>query len=354
MYDYLIIGHGLAGALLSQNLIDRGYQVLVVDDTERNNSSMIAAGLYNPITGRKMVKTWMADQLFPLIEPTYRSLEEKLGLQFLHPIGIYRPFYSIEEKNDWQGRSSDEKFKPYIFKITEGPSEELSVRDPYGGIHLQQAGYVDIPVFLQGNVQFLTERNAYIEAHFKENELAINENSVEWNNHKFKKVIFCNGVAARETRLFEWLPFTPVKGQLFDGMMGPKCSTIYNRGVFVVPLGDEAVRVGATYQNHFDHMNPDERGLQELQDKLAGLVEENIKVTKQKAGIRPATKDRRPFIGKHPEYEHIYVFNGFGSKGVSLIPFFSNHFVEYLEGKMSLDENVDVQRCASFDDRKIG
>ena len=59
--EVLIVGQGLAGSLLALELEKRGRKIHVVDNNPSTSSSKVAAGLYNPITGRKMTKTWMAD-----------------------------------------------------------------------------------------------------------------------------------------------------------------------------------------------------------------------------------------------------------------------------------------------------
>jgi glycine oxidase len=38
------------------------------------------------------------------------------------------------------------------------------------------------------------------------------------------------------------------------------------------------------------------------------------------------------------------MFNGFGTKGASLIPFWSNHLVEVLLNDVALDKEVDISR----------
>ena len=42
-----------------------------------------------------------------------------------------------------------------------------------------------------------------------------------------------------------------------------------------------------------------------LENKLKAILDVNFKTIDHFAGIRPATKDRRPFIGTHPEFENI-------------------------------------------------
>lgn len=75
--DFLIIGQGIAGTAMGYRLEQAGQSFLIFDLPESNKSSRVAAGLYNPVTGRKMVKSWMAEYLFPKIEPFYQEMEKK-------------------------------------------------------------------------------------------------------------------------------------------------------------------------------------------------------------------------------------------------------------------------------------
>src|SRR5687768_15763029 len=78
--DCLIIGQGICGTFLSWYLEQYGKSILVIDDNHRSSSSRVAAGLINPITGRRMVKTWLIDILLPFCEQEYNRLGEELKI----------------------------------------------------------------------------------------------------------------------------------------------------------------------------------------------------------------------------------------------------------------------------------
>ena len=166
--DFLIIGQGLAGSALAYRLIQEGKKVVLLDQPERNQSSQVAAGLFNPVTGRKMVKTWKGELLFPAIVPFYQELEEVTGKKFLTLQPIYRPFLSIEEQNEWMGHSSDPAIQPFVQKI-EVESQHENLKDPFGGVKLQHSGWLDIPTFLEGMVAYFGNR--LIQEEYKEEKL---------------------------------------------------------------------------------------------------------------------------------------------------------------------------------------
>src|SRR5690606_16197559 len=145
--DFLLVGQGIAGTLLSYRLIKGGKRVHVIDQPAKNTCSRVAAGLFNPVTGRNLVKTWHADVIFPEIVPLYAQLEEELKVKFLFIRDLYRPFDSLKEQNDWMGRSSEQEYLRYV-KGIKSTSSFHEVYDPQGGLFLGESGYVDMPLML--------------------------------------------------------------------------------------------------------------------------------------------------------------------------------------------------------------
>jgi glycine/D-amino acid oxidase-like deaminating enzyme len=342
--DFLLVGQGLAGTVLSHRLLSLGQKVMVIDLPGGNQSSRIAAGLYNPITGKKMVKSWNADLLFPEIEPLYNELENLLGTKFLYKKNIYRPFLNIEEQNEWMGKTGDPGFEPYFERIF---SKELypEVTNPFGGILLKNSGYVDINTLLTAYSEYLTQNNALLESVFEEESLEIGKSGVSYDGISAKGIVYCNGLGAMKSRYFSNLPFAPVKGEILDIIQRFHPDEIINRGVFRITLPNGNQRVGSTYTWHDMDQGPTENAKNELLEKLEKLVPAKVlSIQSHRFGIRPATKDRKPFLGEHPDFPGVYIFNGFGAKGVSLIPYFSNMMAEMLLYGHQPEKEVNINR----------
>ena len=75
-YDYIIIGQGLAGSALAWRLYFNNKSFIILDSEANTSASKAALGIYNPITGRKNIKTWNADILFKELENFYMRVEE--------------------------------------------------------------------------------------------------------------------------------------------------------------------------------------------------------------------------------------------------------------------------------------
>lgn len=343
--DFLLIGQGLAGTALSFRIAEKGLSFMIYDTPTANMSSRVAAGLYNPVTGKKMVRTWLADQLFPEIEPFYEALEDFLEKKFLIKKPIYRPFLNIEEQNEWMGHSGDPFLQPYFEKIfTEEVYKE--VVNPFGGILLKNSGYLDIPVLLDAYAQRMIDGGYLRQEHFDEEALTLEEDGVRYKDIKAKGIVYCNGLGALRSKYFAHLPFAPVKGEIMEVQQEFHPEEIINRGVFRISLPNGLHRVGSTYSWHDLDVGPTERGKNEILEKLDKLIKiKERQVSRHVHGIRPATKDRKPFLGKHPSFKNVYIFNGFGAKGVSLVPYFSKIMIALLlEGKEPKIE-ANINRC---------
>lgn len=340
--DYIIIGQGLAGSAIALQLLKLRKKILVIDQPDLNTSSRIAAGLFNPITGRKMLKTWMADQLFPFLHKHYLGIEALTGEKFYYPMPLYRPFLSIAEQNEWMAKSEEEAYKPYIQTVLTRPSFS-GINDVYGGLLLKQCGYVDTTRYLESVRRLIERGGIFVNGLVGENELYVTGNGVKYKNFEADRVIFCHGT--QHHKLFDWLPLRPLKGETVRIKSSATMELIINRGVYMVPTPQEGEwRVGATYNFKDEKKTATEHARQELVTKLSELIQFPFEILEQEWGFRPTTPDRRPLLGRHPEFASAYIFNGLGTKGVSLAPFFSEILIHSIENEVPLNKEVDIER----------
>ncbi|MBV6646797.1 MAG: FAD-binding oxidoreductase [Cyclobacteriaceae bacterium] len=342
--DLLIVGQGIAGSLLSYTLHKNGFTVKVIDKPVAHTSSMVAAGLYNPITGRKMVTTWMGKAIFSGLEEFYSDLQQDLGVQVLFPKSIYRPFVNVEEQNDWSGKASHmDEAKYFIEEVRLKPLGVPKVLDKYGGLMLKRSGYVDLPLMVESIRNFLAEQGIYQSELFQYDELKVNGDSVVYKDIHADKVIFCEGTLVKNNPYWKHLRFRPVKGEIMSIEADLDTNFILNRGVFVIPKAN-GFTVGSTY-DHNDLSNlPTEKGVNTITAKLKKIYSGNYNIITTRAGIRPATFDRRPFIGWHEKMPNVGIFNGLGAKGVSLAPYFVSKIIENLKNGKQFIKEVDVSR----------
>ncbi len=345
--DYIIIGQGLAGSCLALQLIFRNKAVVVFDQPHFNHSTSVAAGLFNPITGKMLAKSWQADILFPYLYTFYPYAERHLKKKFFYPTPLYRPFSSVEEQNEWMGRSTHASMKGYIENIFMKSTYGNDVHDPVGGVLLKHGGYVDATVFAEAVRSMLIDSDSYREEKLDEAELGIHDAAISYRDIVAKKIIYCGGVSDLNSRYFSWLPIKPLKGETLLIGMEPT-GRIYNRGVYVVPGSRQGeFKVGATYD--FD-LTPvvTAAGKAELETKLKELMRLPYSITHQNWGIRPTTPDRRILLGPHPLHPNVVIFNGLGTKGISLAPYFSGQLAEWLSEEGEIGPEVNIRRFKSL------
>lgn len=346
--DYLIIGQGIAGSVLSFKLLQQGCRMLVLGRRGITRSSEVAAGLYNPVTGRKMVKTWLADKLFAEIAPLYRDMEAFTGEKFLHELPIYRPFVDRAEQNDWSGRQADPAYSPYIEEVFDKPAFQPWVNNPYGGLLLRQSGWLDIPLMLKSWQAYLQEQNCFREEAFEEEALELQEEKVIYKDIEARKLIWCNGNKLSDSAFWNWVPLRPVKGEMLYLKSSVELQHIINRGVFLLPLGGGRYKVGSTYDQRKLDLEPTLEAREDILGRLAELAAIPVEVLDQQAGIRPATKDRRPVVGAHPHHKTLMIFNGLGTKGVSLAPYCAGSLAEHLLQGKEISADINITRFFSL------
>ena len=340
--DYIILGNGLAGASMAIQLLKRGRKILVIDNPSATASSRIAPGLFNPITGRKMVKSWLVDKLSPYLHQYYIEVEALTGRKFFHPMPVYRPFISIEEQNEWMAKSIEPSLQPYIQNIFTSPSFP-GLKDKHGGILLKQAGYLNTIVYLDAVRHVVEQNGTFIEAEVHDGEMLLEKDSIRYNNFVAERLIVCTG--ARETRWFRWLPLKPLKGETLHIQCDFREEIIINRGVYVVPSANSNDwRIGATYDHGDSDPQITEKAKAELIEKTVELITFPFNIVQQEYGFRPTTPDRRPILGRHPTLERVFSFNGMGTKGVSLSPYFSDVLTRFIENDEPINKEVDIER----------
>ncbi|MGB5931251.1 MAG: FAD-dependent oxidoreductase, partial [Cyclobacteriaceae bacterium] len=237
---------------------------------------------------------------------------------------------------------------PYIKQVASSSLFPGVLNDPYGGLLLANCGYVDIPAMLSGWKAWMVDSGLYMDERFDEPKLDIRENSIRYGDLEAEKIVFCQGNGAVNSHYFGWLPFRPVKGEVLTVTAGAEAGTIYNRGVFMLPRGNGRFRVGATYDWRNLNTEPTEEAKQELLERLGQLCPLPVTVEEQVAGVRPATKDRRPFLGVHPEHPRLAIFNGLGTKGVSLAPYFGRQMADFLGENKEIQPEVNISRYLSL------
>ena len=100
--DILIVGHGLAGAILSHSLLQAGQRVVVLEGKMPFSASSVAAGIINPLIGPKLnLPPQMGDCLKEAVH-FHRSFAEEYAQNHLEKISLRRIFLSGQQREIWK------------------------------------------------------------------------------------------------------------------------------------------------------------------------------------------------------------------------------------------------------------
>lgn len=346
--DSIIVGQGLAGSCLALALAHRGKTFMVFDEPAKNHTTAVAPGLFNPIIGKGLTKTWMAETTFPFAEKFYQGIERQLGCRFYHPMPIYRPFISVEEQNEWMALSEG-RLKSFIEKTYTSPAFGNFMNDPLGGILVKKSGYVNTVTLMSSVVGWLKKNGQYRESHVDFDRLKIESGNVLYEDVEAKDIIFCDGVRVKKNPFFSWVYINCLKGETLTIQLTNPLNVIFNRGVYLVPTANPLVcLVGATYKPNDATENFTPEGEQELREKLDALIKIPYTVEDRHWGIRPAVPDRRPVLGHHPLYKNVFLLNGMGTKGVTLAPYFATSLAARLDQAGEIPDEVNIKRFKSL------
>jgi glycine/D-amino acid oxidase-like deaminating enzyme len=347
--DYLIIGQGIAGSVLALTLLQRGRTVAVIDEPRLSSSSKVAAGAFNPFNFRKMVNNWRAEELTGFAFRFYPEAEEFLGgASLLYPRRVLKVFASEGERKLWEKACAEKEQRFAHSGILENYFAEI-VYAPFGMGIVKEAGNIDTGTLMYAVAEKLKESGSYFSELFAAEKLLVSSETAVYDQRiKASRVVFCEGHLGRTNPWFGQLPIRPVKGQVLHvHIPGLKTSDIINRGVYLLPQGEDLFTAGATFENDIDDETNTAAAEEELLGKLHKFIRVPIRVESRYAGIRPAVKDRRPLLGVHPVFSPLAVFNGLGSKGVLLAPWLAEQLVLHLEEGNALPEEVRAGRFAN-------
>lgn len=352
--DYIIVGQGLAGTMLAYKLQQAQQKVIIIDNAQENAATHIAAGIINPITGRNFVKTWLADEAIPYAIQTYKDLAHLLKEDFYIPHPITWILDSNKMWNDWQEVSAKETVKNYIQEISDNSLYTENLQDAIGAVILNNSGRVNISKLALCFRKYLQAQDLYRQEDFDYTQLNTESTSgIIYKDIQAKGIIFCQGAKARleENPFWCYLPFWTAKGEILIVKIpnSPfQKQLIKHKGLLIAPLENDLYWVGASYLRNYQQEEITQEEKENLQKELASILTIPFEIIDHKAGIRPTVRDRKPFLGQHPQHNNIFIFNGLGAKGAYMAPYFADKMTDFLVHNMPLEKEINVQRIKNI------
>ena len=342
--DFLIVGQGIAGSLLYHALTKAGASCVIIDDNKPNSASRVAAGLINPVTGRRLVKSWMIDDLIPAFKEMYGEVEREYKIKCLYETSLTWHLPATDIVEAFEKRIAGQ---PDFLVETKKTAQQSFFNFPFKSGDITPCYIVDLQVLLNSVRARIDNSKKLINEKFDQEQVQLNGSDIQYKEVRARKVIFCEGSAAISNPWFRLLPYSLNKGEaLILSIDDLPRKNIYKFKQSLVPIpGNENLWwYGSNYSWEFSDDQPTKEYREAAERELKSWLKLPFTIVDHKAAIRYATVERRPFVGFHPNHPSIGIFNGWGTKGCSLVPYFAEQFTDSLLHNKPIVAEVDVKR----------
>ncbi|WP_150049400.1 NAD(P)/FAD-dependent oxidoreductase [Methylomonas rhizoryzae] len=340
--DLLIVGQGLAGSLLAWYSLRRHFSVLVIDDGEFN-ASRVAAGLINPVSGQRLNLNPEIAALLPFAERCYRQFAVHFARTFFIPLNMLRILQTERERQYAERRLLDPRYREFLQTECDYPEP---VQAPLGVVVQKQTGYLNTGLLLDSLRDYFMERGIYRQTRLDYAEITL-QAGLSWRDVRPRHIVFCEGYRGGKNPWFGLLPFQPAKGEIITCVSERHTpNRILNYGNWLLPIGPETFKVGASFSPKFSDTRPNPETRRQLLTRLQAVYPDlaRAEVVQHAAGVRPTTLDKQPLIGTHPHHPNLHIFNGFGAKGSLSIPWYAERFAAHLQEGVALPKQADIRR----------
>lgn len=341
--EFLIVGQGICGTFLSWYLHKAGRSFIVIDNNDGSSSSRVAAGIINPVTGRRVVKTWLIDEIMPFAVNAYEEMGATLGVKAITETRMVEFFPSAQMRIAFSERAAG-SHQDYISLPKDESKYSNDFNYELGCGEISPCYIANLQELLPAWRQKLKDENVFLAEQFNEKEVSV-QSEIHYKDIAANKIIFCDGIYSSTNRFFKNLPFALNKGEaLIIRSDDIPQNFIYKKNLTLAPLGNGEFWVGASYEWDFTDNLPSQGFLDGAVRSLSKWLKHPFEVVKQLASIRPATVERRPFVGMHPHLPNVGILNGMGTKGCSLSPYFANQLGNHLTENTPILPEVDIKK----------
>lgn len=359
-FDYCILGAGLAGLSLADSLKRQDLGVCVIEkESVGSGASGTPGGLVNPATGRRATKSWKAEACYEAIAENLQKVSEYSETPFFRNNGVLRPAITPKMAAKMHERYEETEWSEgWCHWMSE---QEIKEKHPgincvEGGLWLPVGITVDVGRYLQAYGSYLEDEGVHIITGFEPEPVNLSTGwEIKQGNHHIwaEHLVYATGYGTLSVDYWKEIDFHPIKGQVATFQTSSDKlgfdHSISSLGYIANLDGGETDTFiqGSTYEHDFENTRPSTFGKNYLKKRLHRTLpelEEHSEIIEQWAGVRVSTPNRKPVLGRHPEFHNLHLFAGLGSKGLLYGKFLADHYVDYLLNGTDLFGEISIQR----------
>lgn len=343
MVDTIVVGLGLAGIAMCEELRAQGKSFVVFNDGSQT-ASRAAGGLLNPVVLKRFNLAWQAHAHLPIARHFYENLQEYLGIAIFKELTVLRRFATIEEQNQWFQAADKPQLAPYLWSGVH-QNQNPHINAPLGFGAVLQAYRLQTGPMLQCYETVLRQNGQLHSGAFQYGALVLEKGHVEYQHLKARTIVFTDGFGLKKNPLFNYLPLEGSKGEyLIIKSAELQETSAIKTSIFLIPMGNDEYKVGANYHRQDKTNAPTLEARALLETQLKNVITCAYAITDQVAGVRPTVKDRRPLVGRHPEHPQVGLLNGLGSHGITIAPWAAKQLYAAMAGNHKLPMEIDIDR----------
>lgn len=342
-WDVIIVGQGLAGTTLAWHLHQAGQKVLLLDPCEAVTTSKIAAGLLTPVTGKRLALSDRYEDYLSVAVPFYRHIEQLTGQPFFHDRTAVRLLQSDAERTKWEKRRDEPAYQAHLVDPQPDPLVDPAIAAANGGGFAMRSAQLDVAAYLNASRSVLPSEQTRIDW---KKDITFASDGVHVGRYTTSLVVSCEGYAASRNPYFSDVPFRAAKGDILTVRFNkPLPQRTLHHGVWVAPTNDPNVfSVGAPYNWDTLDQTPEASAQSEIEDKLRAFMRVPYTVLDHRAAVRPILRGtKKPLIGRHPTQDQLAYFNGLGSKGSLMAPWYARALTNHLLKGAPIADEINLQ-----------
>ena len=343
-HKHLIIGAGVAGLSVAASLLQRGHQVTVLDRGHAGGeSSWAGGGILSPLLPWEYGDAVSALALRSMASyPSWiMMIEARSGVQaeFWSCGLLALDLVDLDHTQAWcanRGLAATRNWPCTTFA-------NYIPSDPESMLYLPEIAQVRNPRLITALCKtikrlggFLYEHCQVIRVHTQDQRVTtVQSSNQEW---AVDRLILATGAWAGSGPGELPVPnIRPIRGQmlLFKLQPGVLNTIVYRNGLYLIPRRDGHVLVGSTLEDVGFDKSTDLPTRARLHAEAAELLPElaSMQPIRHWAGLRPGSPGNIPIIGRHPDFNNVFVNTGHYRYGVTMAPASAELLVDLMEGK---------------------